>query len=44
MDIMTGDNPIEVIGTYGADHAKEVVRASMEDYREEYGIEDRRQN
>jgi inorganic pyrophosphatase len=41
---MTGQKPntIEVVGTYGADHAHQVVRASMEDYDDEYGIEERR--
>ncbi len=38
MDI-TGVKPnaIEVIGTYGAQHARDVIQASMDDYLEEYG-------
>jgi inorganic pyrophosphatase len=31
------ENAIEVVGTYGADHAREVIRASIEDYGQEYG-------
>jgi len=30
-------NAIEVVGTYGADHAKAVVQASMQDYAETFG-------
>ena len=43
MDI-TGveENKIEVLGTYGLEHAKEVIRASMDDYRDEFRADDRR--
>ncbi|MEZ5377507.1 MAG: inorganic pyrophosphatase [Acidimicrobiales bacterium] len=43
MDI-TGATPnkIEVVGTYGADHARQVIRAAMDDYDEEFGLEERR--
>lgn len=42
---MTGDkhNAIEVIGSYGADHAREVVAASMRDYGTTFPSGDRRQ-
>lgn len=30
-------NPIQVMGTYGAEHAKEVVAASIEDYNDQFG-------
>ncbi len=35
---MTGDkhNAIEVVGSYGAEHAREVVAASMRDYRRQF--------
>jgi inorganic pyrophosphatase len=38
MDI-TGEKPneIEIVGTYGADHAREVITASIADYREAAG-------
>ena len=41
---MTGDkhNAIEVVGTYGADHAREVVSASMRDYAATFPHGDRR--
>ncbi len=41
---MTGDkeNAIEVIGSYGADHAREVVAASMRDYAKMFPAGDRR--
>ncbi len=41
---MTGDkeNAIEVIGSYGADHAREVVAASMRDYAKKFPAGDRR--
>ncbi|MFT4647515.1 MAG: inorganic pyrophosphatase [Glaciecola sp.] len=42
MDINTGENTIKVMGTYGADHARKVIRASIEDYKEEFQTEDRR--
>lgn len=35
-------NSISVLGTYGAAHALEVVRASMDDYTDEYGPNGRR--
>lgn len=40
MDI-TGERPneIEVVGTYGLDHALDVVRASMDDYGERFGVD-----
>lgn len=38
----TPSNSIEVIGTYGADHAKQVIRAAMEDYDEGFTKNDRR--
>ena len=43
MDI-TGekDNSIEVVGTYGAEEAKEVIRASVEDYNEMFPASGRR--
>lgn len=43
---MTGDrtNGIEVVGTYGADHAAEVVTASQLDYAQTFPAGDRRQN
>lgn len=43
---MTGDksNAIEVMGTYGVEHALEVVRASMLDYDENFPRGDRRQD
>lgn len=37
-----GANKIEVIGTYGVEHARKVIRASMDDYQEEFQREDRR--
>ena len=42
---MTGDkaNAIEVVGTYGAAHAKEVVSAAMADYLDSFPLGDRRQ-
>ncbi len=43
MDIKDSSNSIEVVGTYGADHARAVVRAAMEDYDESFGVGDRRQ-
>ena len=36
-----GDNPIEVVGTYGRDEALDVVRASMDDYHEFFSVADR---
>ncbi len=36
------ENKIEVVGTYGADHARQVIMASIEDYNESYGMKDRR--
>ncbi len=43
MDISgTKANTIEVVGTYGAEHARQVIRASIEDYDEEFGVDDRR--
>ncbi len=42
MDINTGENTIKVMGTYGAEHARKVIRASIEDYKEEFRTEDRR--
>ncbi len=36
------ENSIEVVGTYGADHAMDVIRASMEDYEEMFPAEGRR--
>ncbi len=36
------ENKIEVAGTYGADHARQVIMASIEDYNEAYGVEERR--
>ncbi len=43
MDI-TGEkeNSIEVVGTYGAEHAKEVIEASMADYEEMFPAQGRR--
>ncbi len=43
MDI-TGekDNSIEVVGTYGAEEAKAVIRASVEDYNEMFPAQGRR--
>lgn len=43
MDI-SGDKPnsIEVLGTYGAEHAMEVVKASIADYDETFPVHDRR--
>lgn len=37
---ITGEKPnsIEVVGTYGADHAKQVIIASMADYDEKYEL------
>jgi inorganic pyrophosphatase len=35
-------NTIEVIGTYGAEHAYEVIRAAIADYNDEYSVQDRR--
>ena len=35
-------NKIEVVGTYGVDHARQVIMASIEDYNEAYGVADRR--
>lgn len=35
-------NSIEVLGTYGVDHALEVIQASMDDYTEHFSTEDRR--
>jgi hypothetical protein len=42
---MTGDkhNAIKVIGSYGADHARAVVAASMRDYATTFPTGDRRQ-
>lgn len=36
---MSGEKPnaIEVVGSYGADHAKEVINASIADYNESFG-------
>ena len=31
------ENAIEVVGTYGADQARDVINASIEDYNQEYG-------
>ncbi len=41
---MTGDkaNAIEVIGSYGVEHALEVVKASMRDYETTFPTGDRR--
>jgi len=41
---MTGgkENGIEVLGTYGVDHAMSVVEASMVDYQETFPLGDRR--
>ncbi len=41
---MTGEqaNGIEVIGTYGAQHARDVISASMADYVDEFSVADRR--
>ncbi len=43
MDI-TGqtENRIEVVGTYGVDHARDVIRASLLDYQDAFSVEDRR--
>ena len=43
---MTGEkhNVIEVVDTYGAAHAREVVEASMRDYRQTFPGGDRRQS
>ena len=43
MDI-TGaeENKIKVLGTYGLEHAKQVIRAAMDDYRDEFRSADRR--
>jgi len=43
---MTGDNhnAIEVVGTYGAAHAKDVVAASMRDYDKKFPAGDRRRS
>ncbi|MCA9000749.1 MAG: hypothetical protein KDB61_02415 [Planctomycetes bacterium] len=38
----TGENTIKVMGTYEADHARKVIRASIEDYKEEFQSDDRR--
>ncbi len=38
------DNPIEVLETYGADEAHEVVLASMADYEEQFPKGDRRRS
>ncbi len=35
-------NAISVLGTYGVEHALDVVRASMDDYTDEYGPNGRR--
>lgn len=35
-------NSIEVIGTYGREHALNVIQASMDDYSEHFPVEDRR--
>lgn len=35
-----GYNPIEVVGTYGVDHARKVVGASMADYTDTFAISD----
>ncbi len=45
MDI-TGQKPnaIQVVGTYGAEHARSVVNASLADYQELFGTADRRRN
>ncbi|MFT7649095.1 MAG: inorganic pyrophosphatase [Candidatus Poriferisodalaceae bacterium] len=37
LDIVTHENSIEVVGTYGAEQAREVIAASMADYDEEFG-------
>lgn len=37
-------NSIEVLGTYGRDHALEVIQASMDDYEESFPTTDRRQS
>lgn len=38
------ENSIEVIGTYGRDHAMDVIQASMDDYTDHFPTSDRRQN
>lgn len=44
MDVAdTGANPIEVVGTYEAEEARSVIEASMADYDESFGVDDRRQ-
>ncbi len=44
MDVAgSGENSIEVIGTYGAAEARSVIAASMEDYQEHFPVVDRRQ-
>ncbi len=35
-----GFNPIEVVGTYGVDHARLVIGASMADYTDTFAIAD----
>lgn len=43
MDVAgTGENSIEVVGTYNAEEARAVVRASMDDYNENFSVSDRR--
>ncbi|MCA9000529.1 MAG: inorganic pyrophosphatase [Planctomycetes bacterium] len=42
MDINTGENTIKVMGTYGAEHARKVIQASIEDYQREFKDKDRR--
>ncbi len=37
-------NPIEVVGTYGLDHARKVVGASMADYTDNFAIDDSTQD
>ncbi len=43
MDVAgTGENSIEVVGTYNAEEARAVVQASMDDYNEKFPVADRR--
>ncbi len=43
MDVAgTGENSIEVVGTYGADEARAVIQASMDDYAEHFPSTGRR--
>ena len=39
-----GENPIEVVETYGADEAHKVILASMADYEDKFPKGDRRQS